>query len=46
MDNHLALICGDFNVNALEESEDIKAMLLKAHPENGRYIEAAALEYG
>jgi len=30
----MAIICGDFNVNALEESEDVKAMLLKAHPEN------------
>ncbi|TNV78993.1 hypothetical protein FGO68_gene14319 [Halteria grandinella] len=43
--NHMAIICGDFNVNALEESEDVKAMLLKAHPENIKFLEEAKLEY-
>jgi hypothetical protein len=41
----MAIICGDFNLNALEESDDVKAMLLKAHPENQKYIDAAKYEY-
>jgi len=42
---HLALICGDFNVNSLPETEDTKRMILKAHSENSRYLELAASEY-
>jgi hypothetical protein len=44
-DSHLALICGDFNVNVLPESEDVKRMILKGNPGNQPFIEEAAKEY-
>lgn len=43
--SHLALICGDFNVNALPESEGVQEMILQAHPENDAYLIASAQEY-
>ena len=41
----LVLICGDFNVNGLPESLDVQNMILKAHPDNRVYLEAASKEY-
>ena len=41
----MVLICGDFNVNGLPESSDFQNMILKAHPDNSVYLEAASREY-
>lgn len=39
--SHLALICGDFNVNSLPESEDVKEMILRQNPRNQEFIDAS-----
>ena len=40
-ENHLAIVCGDFNVNSIPESEGMKQMILKANPLNSTFIEQA-----
>jgi hypothetical protein len=38
-ENHLAIVCGDFNVNSIPESEGMKQMILNANPLNSSFIE-------
>jgi len=33
-ENSLNLICGDFNVNSLPETEDVRNMIITADPRN------------
>lgn len=39
------MVCGDFNVNSLPESDDVKKMILKANIENQAFIDESELEY-
>lgn len=41
----LTVICGDFNVNSLPETEDVKRMIISADARNERYLEIASGEY-
>ena len=39
------LICGDFNVNSLPETEDVKNMILRADPLNQKFLDLSHVEY-
>lgn len=41
----LNLICGDFNVNSLPETDDVKNMILRADPLNAKFLELSHEEY-
>ena len=39
------LICGDFNINALQDSSETKEMILEKHDSNHEYISYSEKEY-
>ena len=41
----MVLICGDFNINSLPESENLINHMLKQHEKNSEYLLAAENEY-
>ena len=41
----MTLVCGDFNVNSLPESADMRAYYLAANPRNNAFLDEASTEY-
>lgn len=41
----LNIICGDFNVNSLPETEDVKNMIIRADPLNSKFLDLSHVEY-
>jgi hypothetical protein len=42
---HSIYICGDFNLNALQESDSVKEMIISKHENNREYLLHSGDEY-
>jgi hypothetical protein len=43
--DHIALICGDFNINALKESTESTEYILSYNEKNSEFLKEAEQEY-
>lgn len=43
--NHMVLICGDFNINSLEDTEESKQYVLSYNERNIDFLKASEEEY-
>lgn len=43
--NQMTLVCGDFNINALEDSMEYKQFILSYNEDNNQYLQLSEAEY-